>query len=189
MSIPNNLHKEVPIEKATIELIRAAGALKSIKRSGWIKKAGIEDAESVADHSFRVAFLAMLIGLELPLDSAKLIRMSLLHDLAEASIGDKMPEEKESERSHRREEDRIVKPLLSHLPKNSRTTLLSDWQDLIMSKSPEAKLTWDIDKLEMVLQGRDYIRAGHDRRKLREFDAGSRFLTNLGDLLERYSDS
>jgi 5'-deoxynucleotidase len=186
---PSGLRREIPIEEATIELMRAAGALKSIKRSGWIKKAGIKEAESVADHSYRVALLAMLIGLELPIDSAKLIRMCLLHDLAESSIGDKMPEEKESEKSHRRQEDRIVKQLLLGLPKNSRKILLSDWEDLIESNSREAKLTWEVDKVEMVLQQRDYVRAGYDRRKLHEFEEGLRFSPALQELINRYSHS
>ncbi len=38
-------------------LFRASGKLKTIKRAGWVKKAGIENAESVADHSFRTAVI------------------------------------------------------------------------------------------------------------------------------------
>ena len=43
-------------------LLRAAGSLKTIQRAGWVKKAGIKDAESVADHSFRMAVIGMYLG-------------------------------------------------------------------------------------------------------------------------------
>ena len=41
--------------------MRKAIKLKSIKRKGWLRR-GIENAESVADHTFMLAFLAMMVG-------------------------------------------------------------------------------------------------------------------------------
>ncbi|KAA0001413.1 MAG: HD domain-containing protein [Thermoplasmata archaeon] len=67
-----------------------AGKLKGIKRKGWLR-IGIEKVESVACHSYRVAFLAMLIGDALNLNVEKMLKMALLHDLAEATTGDITP--------------------------------------------------------------------------------------------------
>ena len=70
------------------EFLEVVGKLKIMKRSGWISQVGINKPESVADHSFRCAILAMCIGDLLDLDSGKLIRMMLLHDIHEAKTSD-----------------------------------------------------------------------------------------------------
>jgi 5'-deoxynucleotidase YfbR-like HD superfamily hydrolase len=65
------------------EVLQAAGRLKTLKRAGWVR-VGLPEPESVADHSFRVALLAVLFGPRLGLNGEKLVRLALLHDLAEA---------------------------------------------------------------------------------------------------------
>ena len=154
----------------SLDLIKSAGLLKKVKRAGWVKKAGItQECESVADHSYRMAIIAMRLGLEQDLDVAKLVRMCLIHDLSESLLGDKMPEEKKSFRAHREEEDKVMRRMLENLPRKSGSVLLKDWQELLVSKTKEARLAWQIDKLEMTLQAEDYIRMGYDRKKLSEF--------------------
>ena len=69
------------------------GRLKSIPRAGWLHR-GVpaEQTESVADHSFRVAVLAWLASAEIEsLDRDRVIRLALLHDLAESITGDITP--------------------------------------------------------------------------------------------------
>ena len=45
--------------------------------------------ESVAEHSWRLALMAMLVGPEFPeADRDRVIRMCLIHDLGEAFTGD-----------------------------------------------------------------------------------------------------
>src|SRR5687768_11301683 len=69
----------------------AAIALKSVKRAGWVAKAGISDAESVADHSFSMCAIGMALADAMKLDAEKVIKMIVLHDLAESAVGDYMP--------------------------------------------------------------------------------------------------
>jgi putative hydrolase of HD superfamily len=64
------------------DLLLKVGKLKSIKRTGW-GRGKFQDPESVAEHSFRVAFLALLLGDELGLDKNKLFEMAFLHDVEE----------------------------------------------------------------------------------------------------------
>jgi len=71
-----------------VDFVQKAGLLKKVKRSGWISWVGIERPESVADHSFRSAILAMCIADLKGLNTEKLMRMLLLHDIHEAIIGD-----------------------------------------------------------------------------------------------------
>lgn len=70
-----------------LDLFRKAGVLKNTVREGW-KRAGIDEPESVADHSFRAAFIALILGEEWDLDGFKLVKLLLVHDIAESVIGD-----------------------------------------------------------------------------------------------------
>lgn len=74
-----------------VELFHSIGKLKKIKRAGWIRHC-IPNPETVADHSFRTAFIAMILGDILKLDTAKLMRMALIHDIAEIVTGDITPD-------------------------------------------------------------------------------------------------
>src|SRR5512140_3852220 len=76
---------------ALLDALLRANNLKSVPRSGWVMH-GVPEAESVADHTFGVAFvalaLAQALGTDTPLDRGKLLSTALLHDLAESLTGD-----------------------------------------------------------------------------------------------------
>jgi putative hydrolases of HD superfamily len=61
-------------------LMLNAGKLKELKRTGWVESE-VSDPESVADHSYRVALLTMVLSDKEGLDTLKAVRISLLHDL------------------------------------------------------------------------------------------------------------
>ena len=65
--------------------------LKNIPRQGWIEKLEINDSESVADHSYSTSVMSMILSDLEGINSEKIIRMALLHDLAESIIGDITP--------------------------------------------------------------------------------------------------
>ena len=168
-------------------LLSASGKLKTIKRSGWLKKVGIdEECESVADHSFRVALLGACLAEEYGLDSGKVARMCLLHDLAEAYTGDVMPEEKKSENGHRSNEDRAMLTILDSLPDKTRKRFCSDWKELLARATSESKLVWQVDKLEMGLQRKEYFKMGYDPQKLKQFDPSHILSPKLRKLLRSY---
>ena len=67
--------------------------LKNLDRTGWSLRGLAPRTESVAAHSFGVAVTAMLLADQLTargvdVDSARVLRMALLHDWSEARIGD-----------------------------------------------------------------------------------------------------
>jgi putative hydrolase of HD superfamily len=67
--------------------------LKNLDRTGWSLRGLAPRTESVAAHSFGVAVTAMALADELvdrgvQLEVAKVLRIALLHDWAEARIGD-----------------------------------------------------------------------------------------------------
>src|SRR5437016_13173167 len=63
------------------------GQLKRVKRSGWWM-AGINDPESIAEHSFRTAILGYILGYLEGVDTMKTATMCLFHDTHEARIND-----------------------------------------------------------------------------------------------------
>jgi putative hydrolase of HD superfamily len=169
-----------------VPLLKASAKLKEIQRRGWKVAGGIASPESVADHSFRMAILGAYLADSLGLDPGKVMRMCLIHDISESEIGDLMPEEKISENQHRKEEDRVARSLFETVPPKSGRVFLSDWKELEERKTAEAKLVWEIDKLEMGLTMRDYVRSGGDPKKLERFSPTEYLSKGLRALFEEY---
>ncbi|KAG1743132.1 HD domain-containing protein [Suillus lakei] len=65
--------------------------LKTQKRTGWVDNK-IPNAESISDHMYRMAILAMCTS-DNTLDVSKCVMMAVVHDLAEAQVGDITPRE------------------------------------------------------------------------------------------------
>ena len=83
-----------PSSRKIATLYFQANHLKHIYRKGWLEH-GIQESvtESVADHSFGVAFLALILANDVDpsLNQEKLLKMALLHDYSESVIGDTTP--------------------------------------------------------------------------------------------------
>lgn len=137
---------------------RAAG-LKSTRRTGWVEKLGLDSAESVADHSYAVSFMSAVYADIMGLDSCKMIRMSLLHDLAESITGDialgSVPEEKKIA-----DEDAAMATILDLFPESIRAGYAELWSEYRAGSSPESAVLRQLDKLEMALQARRYSGRG-----------------------------
>ena len=69
-----------------IDFFKIAANLKRVKRQGWIDKLSISSPESVADHSYSMALMGMVLSDLEDYDSEKIMKMILLHDLAESEI-------------------------------------------------------------------------------------------------------
>lgn len=137
--------------------MRSAGKLKELKRTGWIES-GVPQPESVADHSYRVALLAMTLSDQKGLDTLKTVRIALLHDLAESEVGDLTPRQKQV--NHEDLESEAMKEVLSELPGEIRKLYLDAWDEYQRNETPEAKLVHNADKLEMLIQAKEYESKG-----------------------------
>lgn len=100
-----------------LPFLHVAGGLKRVPRSGWVHSKVPCRIESVADHSWRVAVLALALD-DGPHDRQRALRMGLLHDLQEALVGDMMPENKSgvSAKDKHDMERRAVEKLVAMLP-------------------------------------------------------------------------
>jgi putative hydrolase of HD superfamily len=131
--------------------------LKHLFRQGWLKN-GLpkERCESVADHSFGVAMLAMLlVDIYFPdLDVQKVLRMALIHDIGEVHTGDIIPKDNiHPEEKHQREEESFHRVFGSLVPFELYREL---WNEFEIGTSPEARFLRQVDKLEMALQAGVY---------------------------------
>ena len=142
--------------------------LKRVPRKGWIRKVGIEHPESVADHSYATAIMAMVFSDSQKLDTEKILKMSLLHDLAESITGDFMPEEISKENKKVAEGD-AMKEIFSKLPDNLAVQYDKVWQEYIQANTKESILLHEIDKLEMAIQAVKYSSEGFSNEKLSLF--------------------
>ena len=143
--------------EAIIALLREAGRLKRLPRAGWVE-AAVEDPESVADHSYRVALLSMLLSDQAGVDTLKTMRMAVLHDLAEAVTGDLTPRQKMA--GHEAAESRAFRGLVAGLLAEQRRLYINIMDEYSAGETVEAALVHAADKLEMVLQAQEYREAG-----------------------------
>ena len=138
-----------------LDFAAKAASLKRIARKGWIDKMSIESPESVADHSFCMAVIAMAVSDLRGLDTQRILKMALLHDLAESETGDLIPEEIDRGSKARLETDafeRITEPL----PASLRDEYRGIWREYMEAATPESRLAHQLDKLEMALQAGIY---------------------------------
>jgi putative hydrolase of HD superfamily len=155
------------------EFFYLASELKKIPRKGWQEKIGIIHPESVADHSYITSLLAMVLSDKMTLDTAKVLKMALLHDLAESIIGDFMPSEI-SKKNKKIIESEAMTEILSKLPENLSKEYESIWQEFLQSKSKESILLHEVDKLEMAIQAAKYSTEGYPIENLRAFIISAR---------------
>ncbi|MCB9674627.1 MAG: HD domain-containing protein [Alphaproteobacteria bacterium] len=137
-----------------------AFALKAVDRAGWVR-VGVEGAESVAAHSWGIALLVVLLLPE-GLDRDRALLYAVLHDLAEAWVGDLTPHDGVSDK-HAREEAAMT----AFCARIGRPDLLAAWQDYESQADPEARFVKQLDRLDMGLQAAIYAKQGLDLAEFR----------------------
>ncbi|KAI9828489.1 MAG: hypothetical protein M1826_006026 [Phylliscum demangeonii] len=149
--------------------------LKTTKREGW-RRFGIRYGESIADHMYRMSILTMLApaGLAARLDVARCTKMALVHDMAEALVGDITPVDGVAKGEKSRREaaamDYLTRSLLGHVGDGDEGRGLREiWHEYEAGETLEAQFVHDVDKLELVLQMMEYERRHHGHLDLGEF--------------------
>ena len=142
--------------------------LKNIPRQGWKDKLDMNNVESVADHSYSTAIMSMVLSDLEGFDTEKIIKMALLHDLAESIVGDMTPDKINDKRKINRE-NKAMKQILENLPSNLSQEYIVLWDDFQKNSSKEANFLHEIDKLEMAFQAKFYLDKGISKAKLRSF--------------------
>ncbi len=157
--------------------------LKKTPRKGWKEKLGLQNPESVADHSYMTAIMAMILSDLNGLNTKKILKMSLLHDLAESITGDLMPEEI-SKKDKTELENQTISDIFAKLPKNLADDYTKIWHEYQKGESKEAELVHEVDRLEMALQARKYRSEGLQEDKLETFFSSARKDIKSKEILE-----
>jgi putative hydrolase of HD superfamily len=150
-----NLEKE-------LMFIYEIGTLRHVKRT-WEQFLAPGFA-NVAEHTFRVMWLALMIARnEQQGDEAKIIKMSLLHDLPEARCGDV---HHISRRYTKRDEHKAIQDMFGNLEKNEDLQQL--YEEYEKRESIESKIVKDADNLDVDLEIAEQDAKGNKFRELYE---------------------
>lgn len=139
-----------------LDFLRASERLKATHRSAYTSEG---QRESVAEHTWRLCLMALVLAPEFPAaDFARLVKICLVHDLGEAVGGDVPAPEQARRRAaglatgKGDDERRDLMTLLQPLPFRIRTEIMDLWNEYEAAQSPEAKLAKALDKLETIMQ-------------------------------------
>jgi putative hydrolases of HD superfamily len=139
-----------------------AGQLKKLPRAGWLL-AGITSPESVADHSFRVAVLAFVIAVQEGANPERAAALGLFHDFPEARIGDVPSVGRPYVRTA--DPNKVIADQAAALPASLAAHITALIVEHESAKTPNATLesrcSRDADKLELLLQAREYQAQGN----------------------------
>lgn len=177
-----------------LRFIQLASTLKTVCRQGWIDR-GVNDPESVADHSWSVALLSWtLAGEREDLDRDRVLLLGLVHDLPEALAGDATPFDGQRDEegliaaeyfanaptystaakdAKRQAEERALDEMLDGLPDSLSVEIRDAWREYEDAETPEARFVKQVDKLETVIQAKTYA-AGQPELQIESFRQGAR---------------
>ena len=148
--------------------------LKDEKRTGWELR-NIDDPESVADHSWGVAFLSLNYMPE-DLDTEKVLKLAVVHDVAEAEVGDiaKRAVDAETEVTEDKKQELEEKTARDYSEKLG-TFIQDNWQEYDERKTKEAKFVKDMDMIDMCLQALKYEKEqrynpGEENENFQQYD-------------------
>jgi putative hydrolase of HD superfamily len=134
------------------------GHLKRSKRTGWWL-AGIDNPESVAEHSHRTALIAALLAMLEGADPGRAALLALFHDTQESRTGDIPSVGKVYLRQA--EHEAISADQVGGFPKELGRAVLELVAEYEARESFEARIARDADKLECLLQAREYQVQGY----------------------------
>ncbi|KAJ3695314.1 hypothetical protein LUZ60_000691 [Juncus effusus] len=141
---------------SAIDFLTLCHRLKTTKRKGWINH-GIKGPESIADHMYRMALMALIAG-DLPdVNRERCIKIAIVHDIAEAIVGDITPSDGVPKAEKSRLEQEALSEMCEVLGGGLRADEIKElWAEYENNSSIEANLVKDFDKVEMILQALEY---------------------------------
>ena len=107
--------------------------------------------ESVAEHSWRVSLMAMLLRQEFPdVNIDRVVDMCLIHDLGECFTGD-IPTFAKTD-ADRAAEDTLLEQWVASLPQDTAAEFSALFAEMQAQLTQEAKIFRALDKLEALIQ-------------------------------------
>lgn len=150
----------MPGANATLlDLLLELETLDRVPRSGYLLR-GVADGESVAEHSFHLALIVLLLAAREPgLDRARALELALVHDLAEVRVGD-LPRTAArylpADAKHAAERAALAEMLAPAGPEP-----LARYEEYERGESREARFVKACDKLQLMVKVAVYQGWGH----------------------------
>ena len=133
-----------------LQFIREAERLKNVLRSAHTSAGR---PESTAEHTWRLALLALVLAGEKPeLDQQRVLAMCLVHDLGEAYEGDIPAVEQSDPAAKAAAELSAMDRLTPLLPETAAAHIRTLWEEYEACATPEARWVKALDKAETILQ-------------------------------------
>ena len=124
--------------------------------------------ESVADHSYSMSIMAMILSDLENYDFEKILKMVLLHDLAESKIGDFTPGQISKDEKEKIE-NQAFHEIIEKLPNSIKLEYAEIWKEYQNQISVESQFVHQIDRLEMALQAKIYEKSGSSKENIATF--------------------
>ena len=166
----------------SVALFRRLLSLKETPRTGWLDR-GVpaEETESVADHILMTTLIGWMTADE-SLDRDRVLKLALVHDLAEAITGDPPPYDRadvppasdpdalraffsrrhvrhpDNKAAKDREEGVALEELRGMMPERTGTEITALWHEYEAQETAEARFVKDLDRFEAFMQSREYAR-------------------------------
>lgn len=163
-----------------VHFLNEVGRLKTLKRTGWVLRQ-VKKPESVAQHTFQMTIMSWLLGKLKGLDTDRIVKIALVHDLCEVYAGDQTPYDpvlvssKQALRKlfekapripqsqklewlfkKREKEWKGIVELTSNLPKILQREIISLWLDCEEGLTKEGRFVSQVDKLVNLFQAIEY---------------------------------
>ncbi len=113
--------------------------------------------ENDAEHSWAVAFACMVLASRLEkefdtkLDQAKMLKMALIHDIAEIGAGDTKTWDAAARVGKEDKERTALHALAKGLPEDIRAEFISLWEECEKKETLEARIVKSVDRFDPVL--------------------------------------
>lgn len=133
-----------------LRFLQAAEALKNVLRSGH---SSTGRPESTAEHSWRLCLMALVFEDRFAsLDMKKVLSLCVIHDLAEAVVGD-VPAVLQHANDAKEEAERDgLRQLLDGLDPPLAGRIAALWEEYVDAATPEARAVKALDKCETIMQ-------------------------------------
>jgi putative hydrolase of HD superfamily len=125
--------------------------LKHIYRSGYLLDQSRHDTD--VDHSWHFAMMTLMLSeyANGPLDTFKVVKMALIHDIVEIDAGDVCIYDRKDPSACHKAEQAAAKRIFGMLPPDQAAELTALWEEFERRETPEAKFAVAIDRLDPVL--------------------------------------
>ena len=163
--------------------------LKHSERQGWKDLELDRPLDTIASHSFGASLIGWKLAEDEGLDSDRVMKMLLMHDLIMAYIEDVTPEDEDFE-SKKEREDEMFESLLENVPESIRDEFSDLFQEFRENNTKEAEIAHEADKIDTLLQAHKYSKE-EEENYLKEFldsykeyfksETGKNIYSNLED--------